>query len=260
MELGVTKPHIAGTVRSSFGLRPNFNVRFTSSLAADRFESNSLNSYTTEYNLQKAINENPKIKSILDEFNLPCNLNMKVINDLQKGHAADTKKIACCIIENLPFSLRNKVDNAAVEKAAYLHDTGKALIPEEILNKNARLSEEETTIMHKHSELSYELLKNSGLDKKTLGLIKNHHQNAAKTGYPFVDNTFFADVNQQIVSLSDKYSALTENRPYKSSMTPKEALTVIAKDVNDGKFNRLVFNALVKYAAANNQVASQKVY
>ena len=90
-------------------------------------------------------------------------------------------------------------------------------------------------------------MKIGGLDKKTLALIKNHHQNATKTGYPLVDKTFFADVNQQIVSISDKYSALTEKRPYKEPLTEKQALTIIYKDVKDGKFNPLIFNSLVKY-------------
>lgn len=254
MGMNVTKPFSAGTVNTNYGVYPKYNVRFTSSLTSDRFETTSLNSYITEYNLQKAINTNPKINAILNEVNIPCQLNMKTLENLQNNHAKDTKNIACGIADNLPFALKNKADRAAIEKAAYLHDIGKALIPEEILNKNGKLNEVETNIMHKHSELSYELLKTSGLDKKTLNIIKNHHQNAKKTGYPFVDNTFFADINQQIVSIADKFSALTEKRAYKEPMRPKEALTVIYKDVKDGKLNPLVFNALAAYSQKSNSM------
>lgn len=70
--------------------------------------------------------------------------------------------------------------------AAYLHDIGKVLIPVNILNKAGKLDERETEIMHKHSELGYELLKSTDIDKKTLNLIRNHHQNAKKTGYPLL--------------------------------------------------------------------------
>lgn len=259
MGISVTNLSSLSGINSNFGFDRRTNVRFTSQLTSDSFEPKSLNVYTTEYNLTKAINENQKIKKILDEVKIPLKLNMSVIKDLQEGHAADTRKIASGIIDNLPFALKNKTDRNAVENAAFLHDTGKSLIPEEILYKNGKLNNVETEIMHKHSELSYEMLKNSGLDKKTLNLIKNHHQNAKKTGYPFVDNTFFADINQQIVSIADKYSALTEKRSYKDSMTPQQALTVIAKDVKDGKFNQLVFNALVKFSQADVYSAYQNV-
>lgn len=246
-----------GSINTNYRINDaGHNVRFTSSnLTSDRFETNSPDKYITEYALNKAINENTKIQSILNEANIPAVLNMKELREIQSHHASDTKRIAAGIIDNLPFSLKNKADKYAVEQAAYLHDIGKVLIPSEILNKNSKLTAEETEIMHKHSELGYELLKNSGLDKKTLSLIKNHHQNAQKTGYPFVDNTFFADINQQIVSLADKYSALTEKRSYKKPMTSKEALTVILKDVNEGKYNPLIFNSLVKYSQQTDNIS-----
>ena len=101
--------------------------------------------------------------------------------------------------------------------------------------------------MHKHSELGYEILKNTNLDKKTLNLIRNHHQNAKKSGYPFVSNDFRADLDLQILTMADKYSALTEKRAYKEAYTPKQALTIIYADVKDGKLHPFIFKALVNY-------------
>ena len=131
--------------------------------------------------------------------------------------------------------------------ASYLHDIGKVLIPEEILNKQTKLNENETKIMHQHSELGYEILKNTNLDKTTLNLIRNHHQNAKKSGYPFVNKDFRADLNLQILTMADKYSALTEKRPYKEAFTPEQALTIIYADVKDGKLHPFVFKALANY-------------
>ncbi|MFQ8626842.1 MAG: HD-GYP domain-containing protein [Candidatus Gastranaerophilaceae bacterium] len=109
----------------------------------------------------------------------------------------------------------------------------KSINPVNILNKAGKLDERETEIMHKHSELGYELLKSTDIDKKTLNLIRNHHQNAKKTGYPFVDNSFNADINLQILSIADKYSALTEKRSYKEPLDTKQALTIIYRDVQE---------------------------
>lgn len=251
MGISVGKNSALSSINNNYGIVLKNKVRFSGNLTSDSFECSALAVYTSENTLNKAIRENPRIKAVLDDVGLPCRLNMDALENLQKTHALDTKNIALGIIENLPFSLNNKVDKSAVEKAAYLHDVGKSLIPEEILNKSGKLSDAETEIMHKHSELGFELLKNTNLDKKTLNLIKNHHQNQKRTGYPFVDKMFFADINQQIVSLADKYSALTEKRPYKKSLPPKEALTVIYRDVEKGNFNPIVFNSLVKYSQKN---------
>ena len=111
--------------------------------------------------------------------------------------------------------------------------------------------------MHKHSELSYEILKNTNLDKKTLNLIRNHHQNAKKSGYPFVTQDFMADLNLQILSMADKYSALTEKRPYKEAFTPQQALTIIYADVKDGKLHPFVFKALTNYVNKTSNINLQ---
>ena len=139
--------------------------------------------------------------------------------------------------------------NQALADAAYLHDLGKVFIPKEILDKNGKLSPEEQKIMHTHSELGYELLKTTNLDEKMLNLIRNHHQNPLKTGYPSVNQNFFADLNLQILSLADKYSALTERRAYKAPMSRETALAILYDDVKNGVTNPIIYNSLVKYTA-----------
>lgn len=229
--------------------RRDFNTAF--GFPADKFENTSLEPYTSEAYIQKMINSNPKIKKMVKGFNPDLKLNIKELNELKQNHMQNTREIVKGITDNLPFSLRNKVDIKSVEDASYLHDIGKVLIPAEILNKPDKLTALETEIMHKHSELGYELLKSTKLDEKTLHLIRNHHQNAKKTGYPWVSNDFNADINLQILSAADKYSALTEKRTYKKEMPPKQALTIIYQDVKDGKLHPFVFKALVNYVNSN---------
>lgn len=228
--------------------RNRHNAYFGTKLNADTFQSTSVKYYVTEPSIRKAIGANPKIYAIVKDFNPEMKLNIGELNDLLKNHASDTQEIINGIADNLPFSLRNKVDIKAIDDAAYLHDIGKVLIPPEVLNKPARLDDRETKIMHTHSELSYEILKNSNLNEKTLQLIRNHHQNAKKTGYPWVGKDFNADLNLQILSTADKYSALTEKRIYKEPMSPKQALTIIYQDVKEGKLHPFVFKALVNFA------------
>ena len=257
MVLDITRPHGVGGIYTNFTLNRRRNVPFAGSAQEDTFQYTSLNRYVSEKALQQMISANPQVAAILNTSQV--NLNMMELNKLLQGHAKDTQNIAKGIIENLPFSLKNNVDEKAVTDAAYLHDIGKVLIPPEILNKNGRLTPEETEIMHKHSELGYELLKTTDINKKTLHLIRNHHQNAKKSGYPFVGKDFKADLNLQIVALADKFSALTEERVYKSAMTPKQALTIIYKDVQEEKLNPLVFKALVNYTNSSAFIQNNPV-
>ncbi len=256
MGLEISRPLSVG------GITPNINFarnRYVSFGNFDTFEITTLDRYTTEPAIRKMILANPKIKNITKQYNPSLNLNIIGLRELLRTHATDTRNIADGIVENLPFSLQYRVDKKSLDDAAYLHDLGKVLIPEEILNKPAKLDDAETNIMHTHSELSYELLKNSGLNKKTLELIRNHHQNAKRSGYPLVDKDFNADINLQILTAADKYSALTEKRPYKEPLEPRQALTIIYSDVKEGKMHPIVFKALTDYACSTLETVQEAV-
>lgn len=232
--------------------RTKYNIGFGQTLGADTFERQSIDRYTSEAAVKRMINASPKVRNIVKSFNPEMKLNLKELKDLLDNHASDTQRIAKGIAENLPFSLKNKVDLKAIDDAAYLHDIGKVLIPENILNKAGKLTDEEIKIMHTHSNIGYEMLKTTDISPTTLNLVRNHHQNAKKTGYPWVSKDFNADLNLQILSTSDKYSALTENRVYKEAMSPKQALTIIYQDVKDGKLHPFIFKALVNHVNNNS--------
>ena len=134
---------------------------------------------------------------------------------------------------------KSQVNIKSLKEGALLHDFGKVLIPPEILNKNGRLTEEEHQIMRLHTEIGYQLLKNTITDNEVLSLVQNHHNN-------IFNRHFVPDINVQILNIADKYSALTEERVYKKAYTPQQALTIIYKDVQNGKIHPFLYNALAK--------------
>lgn len=252
MGLEINRPlGVGGITPNIYVNRSNNYTSFTS--AGDSFQNTSLDKYTTNVAIKKMIEANPKVKKLVKDFNPQLNLNTEELSALMQNHATETRNITRGIINNLPFSLRNQVDEKAIDDASYLHDLGKVLIPQEVLNKPGKLDEHETKIMHTHSELSYELLKTTDINEKTLQLIRNHHQNAKKTGYPWVNKDFHADLNLQIITAADKFSALTEKRVYKEPMSDKQALTIIYQDVKEGKMHPFVFKALVNYASLKQE-------
>jgi len=225
-------------------------------------DSVSVNTDLYKYINSNAVSEMVKVNSeitrILNELRVPLKINMNVLHDLVKNHLPKTKKAAVGIANKLPNEFKSEVDFQALQRASVLHDYGKVLIPEKIVNKQGKLTPKEREIMEKHSVLGYEMLKNTDLDAETLHLIKNHHQNAHKTGYPEVDGNFVADINLQILSAADVYSALREKRSYKTELSKNQALAIMHKDMKDGKMHPQVFKALVDYANEEETLANIK--
>ena len=160
----------------------------------------------------------------------------------------ETCNIAEGVLSQLSESLKIGLNQTIIKEAAMLHDLGKVLIPSKILNKPAKLNVKEREIMNIHSTLGYELLKTQNISNETLELIKYHHQNLKHSGYPAIENAISSDVAVQIVSISDKYSALREARVYRRRLNRLEALLILYKEVREGKILPEIYNALVKYA------------
>lgn len=189
---------------------------------------------------------NPRVMEILQENKIPLKVNTDELEKLRKGHLKDTRVVVAKIYSALPIKMKEQVNLKELQEAAMYHDFGKVLIPKAVLNKASSLSEDERKIMEQHSELGYELLKNSGLSENTLKLIKYHHQTMNKQGYPNVIGNFEFNLSAQILSIADKYSALREERCYKKAMSREEALKIIYEDVKKGNLSEEVYLTLVK--------------
>ena len=194
--------------------------------------------------LENTARANSNIKNILSEYNIPIKVNAEELNKLQNGHLRDTRVLSAKIYSALPIEMKNEVNVSELQEAAMYHDIGKVLLPNDILNKNGSLSPKEREIVELHSQLGYELLKDSGLSENTLNLIKYHHQTPTKNGYPIAESDFNYGVSEQILRVADEYSALTEDRSYKNAMSKEKALEIIKQDVDDGNISPEVYNSL----------------
>lgn len=209
-------------------------------VGGDTFQSTSVGRFFNENYIKAAITQNPELKQLLKDNRISVKLNMTELADLKQNHCSDTAEISAQIYKNLPRALKSHVNLKDLKDGAMLHDIGKVLIPAEILNKHGKLTEDEFKIMHQHSEIGYQILKNSGVNDEVLSLVRYHHDNMQK------GNNFVPDVNLQILNLADKYSALTEQRVYKDKLSPQQALTIIFGDVKKGNVHPMLYNALVK--------------
>ncbi len=109
--------------------------------------------------------------------------------------------------------------------AGILHDCGKLLIPNMILNKRGSLTDVERQIIRNHPELGYQrLLTYPGMSEIVLEICRYHHEMLDGSGYP---HGLKADALSPFVRMSticDVYDALTSVRPYKKAWTSRQAI------------------------------------
>ncbi len=108
---------------------------------------------------------------------------------------------------------------------AILHDIGKILIPDEVLHKPGRLTEEEFGLMKKHSTFSRDILVKSGdLSEATINVAYQHHERLDGTGYPQGLNGDAISLEAKMAAVVDVYDAITADRCYHKGIPPTLAL------------------------------------
>ncbi len=115
--------------------------------------------------------------------------------------------------------------------ASTMHDIGKLLIPAEILEKPARLTDEEFAVIKKHPAYGGKLLDN--VEGDVMGLARtialDHHERVDGQGYPDGKSGNYISVEGKIVAVADVYDALTSKRSYKESWDHQKAYEEILK-------------------------------
>ena len=140
-------------------------------------------------------------------------------------------------------------DISVISTASALHDIGKIAIPEEILNKPGRFTDEEFAIMKKHSMYGADMLEalpfyqDEPLVKAAYEICRWHHERWDGRGYPDGLKEDEIPISAQMVALADVYDALTSERVYKPAYPHEKAIGMILNG-ECGTFNPLVMECL----------------
>lgn len=122
-----------------------------------------------------------------------------------------------------------------IKIAGLLHDLGKLAIPNSILDKPDKLTEEEFMVIKSHTYYTKEILKEIGRIDDIAEWAANHHEKLDGSGYPEgLKGDEIGEIDRH-VAVCDMYQALTEDRPYRKGLEPKQAIDIIAKSVKDNK-------------------------
>ncbi len=115
--------------------------------------------------------------------------------------------------------------------AGYLHDLGKLAVPVEILEKPAPLTRDEFRVVKKHSYLTYRILEKVEALSTINTWAALHHERLDGNGYPFRLKAKDLPEGSRIMAVTDVFTAITEDRPYRLGMNDERALQVLQKMV-----------------------------
>jgi putative nucleotidyltransferase with HDIG domain len=139
------------------------------------------------------------------------------------------------------------LDEARVQRvrlAGILHDIGKIGVPDSILGKPAKLTDDEMDQMRRHPELGARILASDELDD-VRGWILAHHERPDGSGYPKGLGSKEIPLEAAILAVGDAYEAMTSDRVYRRSIGHKEARTELRRCAGS-QFEEDVVEALLR--------------
>lgn len=225
------------TLSESVKERVATGMQFMFNNPKDAEMMNAANSISGE--LMKAISQNDAIAVDISA--------LKVSDEYTFKHSVDVASIAMIMAKQCNMSDKSVYQ---IGLAGLLHDLGKSEIPNEILNKPGRLTDEEFAVIKKHPIYGYNLIKDkTELSPEILLGVLQHHEKINGKGYPMgvTDNklTPFA----RLLSIADIYDALVTERPYKKGFTPRDSVEMIMAMTGelDIKFIKVFMESVILY-------------
>ncbi len=142
-----------------------------------------------------------------------------------KGHSTSVSRYSEALARaiNLPEEQVQKI-----KLGALLHDVGKIGIPENVLKKPDKLSDEEWAIMKQHPVIGAEkvLAPNEAL-RELIPMVKYHHEHIDGSGYPEKLKGDEIPLEAKIIAVADTYHALISDRPYRKGMSVEKACEIL---------------------------------
>lgn len=151
-------------------------------------------------------------------------------DEYTRGHSYRVAEYAALIAAELGWSSE---EIQQLKHAAYLHDIGKIGIPDLILNKPSRLTEDEYNLIKKHTIIGAEILKDITFVPHIVEVARNHHERYDGNGYPDGLSGVDIPIHARITAMADSYDAMNSRRIYRNALPPEMIREEISK--NRGK-------------------------
>ncbi len=163
-------------------------------------------------------------------------------DDYTFHHSMNVSVFAASLAAHLGMK-ENEIERVA--NAGLVHDIGKMLIPQEILNKPGKLTDSEFIIMKQHVQRGYDFLLKQGMRPEMLKLVLEHHERHDGSGYPNGLSDEQISIDGKIGAVVDIYDAITSDRVYNKGMAATSALKLMFS-WTDSHINKSVFEFFIK--------------
>jgi len=111
-----------------------------------------------------------------------------------------------------------------------VHDIGKVMVPDQILNKPGKLSDEEMKIMQRHPVIGYEILQPLRSFREVLPIVRWHHERPNGTGYPDGLKGDDLPLLPRIAAVADVFDALSTDRPYRAAFSMEKCTAMLKEE------------------------------
>lgn len=127
-----------------------------------------------------------------------------------------------------------EMETKLMEVAGNLHDIGKLAIPNSILEKPGKLTDEEMAVMKSHTYYTYSVINTIGGINHIAEWAAYHHEKLDGSGYPFHCKADDLSTGARVLGVADIFTALAEDRPYRKGMA-RDGITRILKQLSDAQ-------------------------
>ena len=221
----------------------NHNVRSIREIARTYKESATLDFDKADSCVQQTLQEIVLNREILSSL-----VDLRVRDEYTYAHSANVMSLALLMGVTLGYPVE-KLRILGI--GALLHDIGKNLIPDFILNKAGKLTEAEFSVMRTHPEKGLRLIQNHRWATSEIkGIVLHHHERWDGKGYPYGLKGDDIPEMARVVAVCDVWDALISNRVYKRGMPPNHAYKIILDGMDTHFERRMVWsfqNFIVPY-------------
>lgn len=169
------------------------------------------------------------------------------------GHSERVAEISLAIAKEMNLSHEEQY---LIHIGAHLHDVGKIGIPDAVISKPGRLTNEEFTLIKEHPIIGYHIVSKVKILQTVSLIVRHHHERIDGGGYPDGLAGETIPLGARIVAVADAFDAMTTTRTYKASMSIPEALQELI-NCSGTQFDRDVVEVFVKIMKKGNLLLFQ---
>jgi putative nucleotidyltransferase with HDIG domain len=173
--------------------------------------------------------------------------NLRIKDEYTFSHCANVALIANIFGRWLKLRPQELI---SLTSASLLHDVGKLVVPDSILNKKGPLNTDEFEIIKRHTTNGYNIVKDHDLPSMVKQVVLQHHEKIDGSGYPLRLRGDQIEPYARIVAICDIYDAMTANRVYRPKICPFEVIADF-EESGFGKLDEYYLKVFLKHMAEN---------